>query len=112
MRDNPEVTSSEGDEPSAKGECKGKGPDPRNWGNLKLSKNEIDPDVQCTALALWNTANRLANESDGDQPRLSKGNNPESTAQPTEDELPELHEKQEEGDQTLKGTSKPDKGDG
>ncbi|KIO10205.1 hypothetical protein M404DRAFT_21869 [Pisolithus tinctorius Marx 270] len=91
MRDNPEVTLSESDEPSAKGECKGKGPDPRNWGNLKLSENEIDPDVQRTALALWNAANRLANESDGDQPGPSKGNDLEGTTQPTEDELPEPH---------------------
>ncbi|KIO10654.1 hypothetical protein M404DRAFT_20901 [Pisolithus tinctorius Marx 270] len=90
-RDNPEVTSSESDEPSAKGEGKGKGPDPRNWGNLKLSENEIDPDAQRAALASWNAANRLANESDGDQPGPSKGNDPEGTAQPTEDELPEPH---------------------
>ncbi|KIO08101.1 hypothetical protein M404DRAFT_23378 [Pisolithus tinctorius Marx 270] len=91
MRDNPEVTSSESDEPSAKGECKGKGPDPRNWGNLKLSENEINPDAQRAALASWNTANRLANESDENQPGPSKGNDPESTAQPTEDELLEPH---------------------
>ncbi|KIN95766.1 hypothetical protein M404DRAFT_33908 [Pisolithus tinctorius Marx 270] len=95
-RDNPEVTSSESDEPSAKGECKGKGPNPRNWGNLKLSENEIDPDAQRAALASWNAANRLANESDGDQTRPSKGNDLEGTAQPTEDELLEPHGREDE----------------
>ncbi|KIN99663.1 hypothetical protein M404DRAFT_30328 [Pisolithus tinctorius Marx 270] len=45
-------------------DLKGKGPDPRNWGNLNFSDGEIDTNAQRTALASWNTLNKLASKSD------------------------------------------------
>ncbi|KIN94473.1 hypothetical protein M404DRAFT_35040 [Pisolithus tinctorius Marx 270] len=63
MRDNPETTTSEGKEPTNQRDLKGKGPDPRNWGNLNLSDSKIDINAQCAALALWNALNKLVNES-------------------------------------------------
>ncbi|KIK16540.1 hypothetical protein PISMIDRAFT_15756 [Pisolithus microcarpus 441] len=48
-------------------EPKGKGIDPRNWGALDVSKDELDVEAQCSALTSWNIACRLANESESDQ---------------------------------------------
>lgn len=49
-------------------EPKGKGCDPRNWGALDLSDEELDVNAQRAALDSWNTAHRIALESDDAQP--------------------------------------------
>ncbi|KAI6116097.1 hypothetical protein F5141DRAFT_1062232 [Pisolithus sp. B1] len=51
---------------------KGKGSDPKNWGALGISEDELDVDTQHAALDSWNTACRVANESDDTRPEMSK----------------------------------------
>lgn len=51
---------------------KGKGPDPRNWGAIDASDDELDIEAQRAALASWNTARKVANESESDQPGPSR----------------------------------------
>lgn len=50
-------------------DTKGKGPDPKDWGVLDMSEGELDLEAQCAALASWNAVQRLALESESDQPR-------------------------------------------
>ncbi|KAG1874233.1 hypothetical protein C8R48DRAFT_769623 [Suillus tomentosus] len=53
-----EQTSSSHDE----GPSKGKGVDPRNWGNADLEESEVDPEAQREALATWARSRTWANE--------------------------------------------------
>ncbi|KAI6016820.1 hypothetical protein BKA83DRAFT_4030277, partial [Pisolithus microcarpus] len=65
-----EASIHQGTMPESEGkpsEPKGKGIDPRNWGALDVSKDELDVEAQCSALTSWNIACRLANESESDQ---------------------------------------------
>ncbi|KAI6025370.1 hypothetical protein BKA83DRAFT_4021624, partial [Pisolithus microcarpus] len=52
-------------------ESNGKGIDPRNWGTLDVSEDKLDVEAQRFALASWNFAHQLANESESDGPEPS-----------------------------------------
>ncbi|KIO07649.1 hypothetical protein M404DRAFT_23515 [Pisolithus tinctorius Marx 270] len=72
MRNNLDSPTTEGDEPLITKNHKGKGPDPRNWGDLDLSDREMDPEAQRAALASWNVVNKLAYEGNDDPPGPSQ----------------------------------------
>ncbi|KAI6030240.1 hypothetical protein EDC04DRAFT_2535539, partial [Pisolithus marmoratus] len=59
---------------------KGKGANPKNWGALDTSDDELSIDAQQAAFESWNTAHRLANGSESDEPgpsgRGTLGNEP------------------------------------
>ena len=40
------------------GMLKGKGPDPRNWGNVRLTREEKDPELQRVLLDLYKSAQK------------------------------------------------------
>ncbi|KAF9235555.1 hypothetical protein BU15DRAFT_12541, partial [Melanogaster broomeanus] len=46
----------ESDTSHGEGPSNGKQPDPRNWGGLNLSDEELDPEAQRKALKAWNEA--------------------------------------------------------
>lgn len=53
---------------SAPTQQKGKGIDPKNWGALGVSDDELDVDAQRAALDSWNVARRIANEGKDNDP--------------------------------------------
>ncbi|KIO06697.1 hypothetical protein M404DRAFT_24397 [Pisolithus tinctorius Marx 270] len=75
----------EGKEPPITGNHKGKGPDPRNWGDLDLSDGEMDPEAQRAALASWNVVNKLVYEGNDDLPEPSQKAVKEGAASNDED---------------------------
>lgn len=61
---------------------KGKGPDPRNWGNLSACEDELDLEAQREALASWKAAQELARSEQESKPDPSiKGSESDVEAQ-------------------------------
>ncbi|KAI6024537.1 hypothetical protein EDC04DRAFT_2931111 [Pisolithus marmoratus] len=69
-RINHEVLMSEGDELPR--DRKGKGPNPKDWGTLSMSEDEMDPEAQRAMLASWKATQRLARDSNDSQVGPSK----------------------------------------
>jgi len=51
-------TKMNNDMPPEAGASKGKGPDPENWGNVRLTREEMDPDSQRVLLDLYKSAQK------------------------------------------------------
>ncbi|KAI5986288.1 hypothetical protein EDC04DRAFT_2615152 [Pisolithus marmoratus] len=71
---------SEGDEPPR--DRKGKGPDPKDWGMLSMSEDELNPEAQRATLASWNATQRLARDSDDGRVGPSKSKLQREIAEP------------------------------
>ncbi|KAG2136995.1 hypothetical protein DEU56DRAFT_912766 [Suillus clintonianus] len=65
--------------PSTRGEgpSKGKGVDPRNWGDLDIEESELDMDVQYEALHTWAQTREWADQGPEPQPANDPGPDPE-----------------------------------
>ncbi|KAI6010273.1 hypothetical protein EDC04DRAFT_2960670 [Pisolithus marmoratus] len=77
---NHEVLMSKGDEPPR--DRKGKGPDPKDWGTLSMSEDELNPEAQRAALASWNATQRLARDSNDNRVGPSKSKLQREIAEP------------------------------
>ncbi|KIO10434.1 hypothetical protein M404DRAFT_21366 [Pisolithus tinctorius Marx 270] len=108
-RNNLDTPTTEGDEPPITENHKGKGPNPRNWGDLDLSDGEMDPEAQRAALASWNVVNKLAYEGNDDPPGPSQkavkegvALNDEDTSQNLANDRPERTSEKKRSKQRVK----------
>ncbi|KAG2152977.1 uncharacterized protein EDB93DRAFT_1102748 [Suillus bovinus] len=74
------------------GPSKGKGVDPRNWGNVDLDEPELDPEAQRDALATWAKSKTWANERTGQQTESDSEQNGPTFSVPTEQQIMKYYE--------------------
>ncbi|KAJ8462316.1 hypothetical protein ONZ45_g17979 [Pleurotus djamor] len=88
---------------------KGKGVDPRNWGNLDFSDDDLDPEAQAKAMRLWKTLQREQRNIEGRSGTRQETTEPEPSVQ---DQIRQLQKQNAELMELVKSLTAPDSGPG
>ncbi|KAJ8481441.1 hypothetical protein ONZ45_g15313 [Pleurotus djamor] len=88
---------------------KGKGVDPRNWGNLDFSDDDLDPEAQANAMRLWKTLQREQRNLGGRSGNRQETTEPDPSVQ---EQIRQLQKQNAELMELVKSLTAPESGPG